>query len=57
MKFGEKLKRAIKKIKGKIIVFGILTLVILVWGVAPMVRAYVNGVWTTYSRGLSGDRI
>ena len=44
MKFGEKLKRAIKKIKGKIIVFGILTLVILVWGVAPMVRAYVNAI-------------
>ena len=42
MKFGEKIKRAIKKIKGKIIVFGILILIILVWGVAPLVRAYVN---------------
>ena len=47
MGFGEKLKRAIKKIKTKLIVFFVMFLIICVWGIAPLVRAYVstmNGV-------------
>lgn len=35
MGFFEKLKRAIIKIKGKLIVAGILVIIILLWGIAP----------------------
>ena len=44
MGFIEKLKRAIKKIKGKLITFFVIFLVICIWGIAPMTRAYVSGV-------------
>lgn len=39
MGFGEKLKRALIKIKGKLIVAAILILVILIWAVAPFTVA------------------
>lgn len=42
MKFGERVKRALKKIKDKLIVFVVLFLVICVWGLAPLTRAYIS---------------
>ena len=42
MGFGEKLARAYKKIKTKLLVFFILFLVICVWGIAPLTRAIVS---------------
>lgn len=42
MNFFEKLKKAILKIKGKLIVSAILILVIIVWGVAPFSVAMKN---------------
>ena len=44
MGFFERLKKAIKKIKTKLITFFVIFLIICVWGVAPLVRAYVSGV-------------
>ena len=44
MGFFEKLKRAIKKIKGKLIVSLILILVIIVWGFAPFSTALKDGL-------------
>ena len=44
MGFFEKLKKAIKKIKAKLITFFVIFLVICVWGVAPLTRAYVSAV-------------
>ena len=42
MKFVERVKRALKKIKDKLIVFVVLFLVICVWGLAPLTRAYIS---------------
>ena len=42
MSFFDKAKKALKKIKTKLIVFFIMFLVICVWGVAPFARALVN---------------
>lgn len=44
MKFGEKISRAIKKIKGKLIVSGILWLVLIIVFVAPMGVAFHNAL-------------
>ena len=44
MGFFEKLRRAIKKIKGKLIVSFILILVIIVWGIAPFSTAMLDGL-------------
>ena len=44
MGFFEKLKRAFKKIKTKLIVFLIMFFIICIWGVAPIARAYVNTI-------------
>lgn len=44
MSFFEKLKRAIAKIKGKLIVSAILLLVILVCGIAPLSVSILNGL-------------
>lgn len=43
MGFFEKLKRAIQKIKGKLIVATILILVIIIWGIAPFSVAAKDG--------------
>lgn len=40
MKFGEKISRAIKKIKGKLIVSGILWLILIIVFVAPIAMAF-----------------
>ena len=51
MGFGERLKRAIIKIKGKLIVATILVLIILVWAVAP-ITVTINHAWKlTYIEG------
>ena len=44
MGFFDRLKRAISKIKGKLIVAAILILVIIIWGVAPFSVAMKDGL-------------
>lgn len=44
MGFFGKIKRAINKIKGKLIVSAILVLIITVWGIAPLSTAIVDGL-------------
>ena len=51
MGFGEKLKRAIKKIKGKLIVAAILVLVILIWAIAPITVTIKEAWILTYIEG------
>lgn len=51
MGFGEKLKRAINKIKGKLIVATILVLVILVWAIAPITVTIKEAWILTYIEG------
>lgn len=51
MGFGEKLKRAIKKIKGKLIVATILVLVILIWAIAPITVTIKEAWILTYIEG------
>ena len=43
MSFFDKLKRAIKKIKGKLIVSAILILIIIIWAIAPFSVAIKQG--------------
>ena len=42
MSFFDKIKTAIRKIKDKLIVFGILVLIIIFWFIIPFVVAKVN---------------
>lgn len=56
MGFGEKLKRAITKIKGKLIVATVLILIILVWAIAPFTVAIKHGWVLTYYED-TGERI
>lgn len=51
MGFGEKLKRAIIKIKGKLIVATILVLIILVWAIAPLTVSIRHGWILTHIEG------
>ncbi|MBR3697323.1 MAG: hypothetical protein IKM97_03550 [Clostridia bacterium] len=51
MGFGEKLKRAIKKIKWKLIVSTILVLVILIWAIAPITVTIKEAWLLTYIEG------
>lgn len=44
MGFFDKLKAAVRKIKGKLIVSGILVLVIIVWAIAPFTVAVYDGI-------------
>lgn len=44
MGFFDKLKAAVRKIKGKLIVTGILVLVIIVWAIAPFTVAVYDGI-------------
>lgn len=53
MGFGERLKRAIIKIKGKLITATILVLIILVWAIAPF-NVAINHAWKlTHIEGYS----
>ena len=51
MGFGEKLKRAIRKIKDKLIVSTILVLVILIWAIAPITVTIKEAWMLTYIEG------
>ena len=51
MGFGEKLKRAITKIKGKLIVATILVLIILIWAIAPLTVTIKEAWMLTYIEG------
>lgn len=44
MGFFDKLKKAIRKIKGKLIISAILILVIIIWGIAPLSVAILDGL-------------
>ena len=56
MGFIDKLKRAIKKIKGKLIVAGILVLVILVWAIAP-ITVTISHAWKYNVDEETGDYV
>ena len=51
MGFFDKLKSAIRKIKGKLIVSGILLLIIIIWGIAPFSVAMRDAVTQLTPRG------
>ena len=55
MGFFDKVKSAIRKIKGKLIVAGILLLVIIVWGVAPFSVAVKDGLTQQTSQGFNWE--
>ena len=51
MGFGERLKRAIIKIRGKLIVATILVIIILVWAIAPLTVSIIHGMTLTHIEG------
>lgn len=51
MGFGQKLKRAITKIKGKLIVATVLVLIILLWAIAPITVSIKEAWILTYIEG------
>ena len=55
MSFFDKIKAAIRKIKGKLIVSGILLLVIIVWAIAPFTVAMRDGVTQETAEGFNWE--